>query len=71
MCSSDLTKIWKTRQENWLKTLDSKTEEEKEEINKKKSTKWNYDLLWNSTIDINGKFYIIELSKNCLILSNL
>nr|QMP82928.1 MAG: hypothetical protein [Caudoviricetes sp.] len=57
------TKIWKERQENWQKTLKSKSKEEIEEINKKKSTKWNYDLLWNSEIDVPGKFYIIELDN--------
>ncbi len=58
------TEIWKARQISWQKTLNSKSPEEIEEINKKKSTRWDYDLLWNSELEIPGKFYIINLGKN-------
>jgi hypothetical protein len=52
---------WNQRQLDWQTTLNSKTEEEIQNINKKKSTKINFKSLWNQELDSEGKFYVIKL----------
>lgn len=56
--------IWNERQVKWQNTLNSKSKEEMEAINRKKSTKINYEKLWNNTLDADGYFYIIKLNDN-------
>ncbi len=56
--------VWEERQKKWQETPNNKPQHEIEEINKKKSTKINYDLLWNTDVNVDGKFYILELDKN-------
>ena len=60
----DGRRIWEERQRKWLETLDSKSEEEKVEINKRKSTKVNYDTLWGGNLADPGSFYIIRIDEN-------
>ena len=55
------TKVWQDRQKVWQNTLNSKSEEEKQAINKKKSTKVNYRSLWNASLTDDGYFYIIRV----------
>lgn len=47
----DGLKVWETRQEKWMKTLDSKTDEEKEEINRKKITFGGYSKISQKLFD--------------------
>lgn len=71
-------KIWIERQEKWINTMDSKTEEEKIEINRKKLTGCQYSnisqkLFWdifniigNDRVkfgELNGEFYLINENK--------
>lgn len=56
--------VWLKRQEKWINTLCSKTPQEIKEINKKKSSKFNYEVLWNKELDIQGTFYILKLCNN-------
>lgn len=58
------TKVWQDRQDTWQGTLNSKPQEEIDEINKKKSTKTDYSSLWNQGLDVDGYFYIIKLDEN-------
>jgi predicted nucleic acid-binding Zn ribbon protein len=58
------TLIWADRQANWQNTLNSKSDEEKDLINSKKSSKVNYRSLWSQTLDSQGYFYIIEIYPN-------
>lgn len=57
------TRVWKERQDKWQNTLDSKSYDEKAEINRRKSTQINYKTLWRQdiTIDASGQLYIIDL----------
>jgi hypothetical protein len=57
-------KTWERRQEKWLSTLNNKTIEEKNFINKKKSTKINYKTLWSKSLESRGYFYILKLKDN-------
>ena len=54
-----LTK-YKNRQQRWLKTLDKKSNEEKEIINIKKASKINYKTLWSNELDYDGILYLIK-----------
>lgn len=62
------TKIWKLRQENWQNTLNSKSEEEKQDINRRKVAKVNYKTLWNNELDTPGILYLLKLYKDDEIL---
>lgn len=53
-------KIWKERQEKWQNTLESKSIEEKREINKKKASRINYQSLWTKKLDDPGILYLIK-----------
>lgn len=55
---------WLTRQEKWLEQLNSKSEDEKIKINRKKATKINYKTLWNKDLKENGIFYLLKVSGN-------
>jgi hypothetical protein len=57
-------RIWMERQEKWQNTLKSKSPEEIDAINKRKSTKVNYRSLWNMSLNEDGYFYIIDLKNN-------
>lgn len=52
------------RQTLWQNTLNSKSDEEKIEINRKKSSKFNYKLLWGNETKNLGLFYILDLGNN-------
>jgi hypothetical protein len=54
-------KVWNERQEKWKDTLDKKSENEKNEIKRKKATKINYRSLWNKELDENGVLYLIKV----------
>lgn len=54
---------WTKRQEKWLTTLSQKSPEELE-VNKKKSSKINYQTLWKNDITSNGVLYLIKLPNN-------
>lgn len=57
--------IWKERQEKWLNTLNNKSQEEIDEINRKKSSRFNYKFLWNGNYEhIPGLFYVIQLNDH-------
>jgi hypothetical protein len=57
-------KKWQHKKDKWQKTLSEKTDEEKEYINKRKSTKINFKSLWNLRLDSPGFFYIIKIDSN-------
>lgn len=58
-------RMWKERQEKWQSTLNSKSKEEIEEINRKKAASFSYKALWNNEYkSISGLFYIIEIEPN-------
>jgi len=57
-------KKWVNRQDKWQNSLNSKPEEEIQNINKKKSTKINFESLWRQELDSDGKFYVIKLGEN-------
>lgn len=52
--------VWKRRQEKWMGTLNSKTDEEKDIISKKKASKFNYKNV-RSIGNVDGMFYILEI----------
>lgn len=53
--------VWKKRQEKWLNTLNSKSDEERADINRRKVTDLTFRSLWKGDIDKPGVFYIIKL----------
>lgn len=55
-------KVWQARQDKWLATLDAKSDEEKAEINKKKSPFTNQRDFINS--EESGILYLIKLKDN-------
>ena len=57
--------IWQARQDKWQDTLNSKSDEEKERINRSKTPTVNYGTLWRGDIpnDVAGKLYILDLGK--------
>ena len=57
-------KVWQDRQERWQNTLKSKTPEEIQEINKKKSSKINYKSLWNLELEEEGNIYFLKITEN-------
>lgn len=59
--SEGITK-WEDRQERWQNTLNLKSQEEIDEINKRKSSKVNYRSLWTKSLDEDGSFYFIKLT---------
>lgn len=59
------TEKWNNKINTWQKTLNSKSDKEKQEINKKKSCMINYQTLWGGNLDSPGNFYIIKLTENC------
>lgn len=56
-------KVWQARQDKWLATLDAKSDEEKAEINKKKS---HYINMLQYTNNSDGMLYILQLNQNLL-----
>lgn len=56
------TRIWQKRQDKWQDTLNSKPQEEIDEINRKKVTLNNYSTFMNSESD--GIFYILRLKND-------
>ena len=56
--------VFNKRQEKWQKTLNSKSQEEIDEINRSKASKVNYRSLWNNELNSSGLFYIIKLPNN-------
>ena len=61
------TKIWKERQDKWQDTLNNKSKEEIEEINRKKSASFSYKALWNDEYKkIKGIFYLIEIGEGLI-----
>ena len=57
-------KIWEERQEKWMKSLNEKTEEEKDEISRKKGINRNcLDLFLASSTDP-ASLYLIKISDN-------
>jgi len=56
------TKIWNDRQAKWQTTLNTKSDSEKLEINRKKSTKINFKSLWSKTLDCVAYLYLIKIS---------
>lgn len=56
--------IWQDRQERWQETLNSKSQDEIDKINAKKSSKINYRSLWSLNLDADGLFYIIRVKDN-------
>lgn len=55
---------WQERQDTWQNTLNSKSDEERAEINKRKSTKFNFRELWNKDLTDPGWFYIINIGNS-------
>jgi len=53
--------IWGNRQEKWLGTLNSKTDEEKDKLYKKRVSNFIYDRD-KFNCDIDGMFYILEIN---------
>jgi len=56
--------VWTNRQLKWQKTLDSKSEKEKQDINSRKSTKINYKTLWSCSLNEDGYFYVLKINDN-------
>ena len=54
-------RIWQERQDKWQATLKSKSQEEIDDINKRKSTKVNYKTLFGLNIDADGWIYLLKL----------
>lgn len=54
---------WLSRQEKWLKSFNNKTQEEIEEINRKKSNLMSYSILWRNEANYDGKFYILDIGN--------
>lgn len=54
-------KIWRDRQRRWQKTLKSKSPEELEEINRKKSNQMNIRRLWKNENGGDGVFYVLDI----------
>jgi hypothetical protein len=59
-------KVWKDRQERWQNSLNSKTQEEIDDINKRKSTKMNFNSLWSLNLDEDGWIYLIKIDDHKL-----
>jgi len=57
-------KVWQERQDKWMNSLNAKTDEEKEEISRKKGTNFSYKDILESDIDTQGTLYLIKLSEN-------
>ena len=57
-------RIWEERQTKWLNVLDSKTDEEKDEISRKKGTSRRSLDLFLEGSDAPGSLYLIKLSDN-------
>lgn len=57
----DGKQIWLNRQEKWKKTLDEKTDNEKNEIRRKKAPKINYRTLWNENLNKTGILYLLKV----------
>lgn len=58
---------WKERQDKWQNTLKSKSAEEIEEINRKKSNQFNYKGLWTNTSELKDSpciFYILDIGND-------
>jgi len=56
--------VWTNRQLKWQKTLDSKSEKQKQDINSRKSTKINYKTLWSCSLNEDGYFYVLKINDN-------
>jgi hypothetical protein len=52
----------KAKVDKWKDTLSYKTQEELDDINRMKSTKINFNTLWNQEINSNGILYILKLN---------
>lgn len=57
-------RIWEERQTKWLNVLDSKTDEEKDEISRKKGINRNCLDLFLEGSDAPGSLYLIKISDN-------
>lgn len=53
--------FWKQRQEKWQNTLNSKSEEEKESINRRKATKMNFRTLWRKELSTPCVLYLVKI----------
>lgn len=58
------TRIWQERQDKWQATLNSKPQDEIDEMNRKKTTLHNYAKFMNS--DSPGTFYILQLPNDTI-----
>jgi hypothetical protein len=58
------TKVWKERQIKWQDTLKSKTDEELESINKKKSNQMSFQSLWSNNAQGAGQLYVLDIGSN-------
>lgn len=57
--------IWQKRQEKWLNTLNNKSQEEIDEINRKKSSLASFGALWKSPNNLlSGIFYLIQINDD-------
>jgi hypothetical protein len=57
-------KRWAERQEQWIESYNNKTEEEMEDICKRKSNKLSFNNLWTNQADFPGIFYVLEIAKD-------
>jgi len=58
-------RMWKERQEKWQSTLNSKSKEEIEEINRKKASSISFGSLWNQSDNkVPGIFYLIQIDDH-------
>lgn len=55
--------VWLKRQQKWQDKLNSKSQEEIESINKKKSNLMSYSNLWTNKSIFDGKFYLLEIQN--------
>lgn len=56
--------IWQERQDKWMNSLDNKTDEEKEEIRRKKGTNFSYKDIVQNNVEIPGTLYLIKISEH-------
>lgn len=60
------SKFWQDRQDKWQQTLNSKSQLEIDDINKRKTSKINYKTLWGLNLDENGWVYVIKIDDTKL-----
>lgn len=55
---------WQDRQDKWQNSLrNGRSDEEWNELSKRKSSKVNYKSLWNNELDMDANFYIIQINE--------